>query len=373
MIVNKPPMGWNSWNTFGNDISDELIRETADKMVDSGLKDAGYDYLVIDDCWSEHKRDSEGRLVPDKTKFPKGMKAISDYVHSKGLKFGMYTCAGNLTCAGYPGSYDHEFTDAQTFASWGVDFLKYDYCYHTLIVTAEERYRRMGMALANSGRDILYSACSWGIDGTPDWIKTTGAHMWRSGYDIFDSWGSIRDIIKHQFPMIKTNGHGCFNDMDMLVIGMNGVGNVKTNSTVTYEEYKTHFNAWAMLGSPLIIGCDIRNMSDETKSILMNREVIAINQDPAYRQVYKCGNDDVFPMMRMLDGGDLAIGFFNLSDTDSSITISLEELALSHASGANLSMRDLWTGEVSIFENEVFSVSLKPHESKLYRAKVILK
>ena len=168
MIKNTPPMGWNSWNTFGADINEQLIKDTADKMAESGLLTAGYTYLVIDDCWSKKERDENGRLVADPEKFPNGMKAVADYVHSKGLKFGMYSCAGNLTCAGYPGSFEHEFTDAETFASWGVDFLKYDYCYHSNIIHGKYLYRRMGTALKNCGRDILFSACSWGLTIPPN-------------------------------------------------------------------------------------------------------------------------------------------------------------------------------------------------------------
>jgi alpha-galactosidase len=166
-------MGWNSWNTFGNDISEDLILKTADVMADEGLLDAGYKYLVIDDCWSLKERDKDGRLVPDPEKFPHGMKYLADYIHGKGLKFGMYSCAGTQTCAGYPGSFEHEFTDAATFAGWGVDYLKYDYCYHSPIIPGKYLYRRMGLALANCGRDILFAACSWGSDETQEWIKTT--------------------------------------------------------------------------------------------------------------------------------------------------------------------------------------------------------
>lgn len=196
MVKLTPPMGWNSWNTFGENINEKLIMETADKMVEQGLLDCGYEYLVIDDCWSLRKRDEEGRLIADPEKFPHGMKVVADYVHSKGLKFGMYSCAGNLTCAGYPGSFEHEFIDADTFASWGVDFLKYDYCYHSNIIPGKYLYRRMGIALENCGRDILFSACSWGADQTHEWIKETGASMWRSTGDIFDSWESIKDLTK---------------------------------------------------------------------------------------------------------------------------------------------------------------------------------
>ena len=181
-----PPMGWNSWNTFGEEINESLIREAADAIVKSGLKDAGYEYVIIDDCWALRERGRDGRMVPDHKKFPSGMKALAEYIHKKGLKFGMYSCAGTLTCAGYPSSFDYEFLDAATFASWGVDFLKYDYCYHSPIIHGQYLYRRMGLALENCGRDILFSACSWGSDQTHEWIKTSAASMWRSTGDIFN-------------------------------------------------------------------------------------------------------------------------------------------------------------------------------------------
>ena len=203
MIKKTPPMGWNSWNTFAENISEQLIFETADRMVDSGLRDLGYEYLVIDDCWSLRERDENGRLVPDPEKFPHGMKAVADYVHSKGLKFGMYSCAGNLTCAAYPGSFEHEFVDAATFAEWGVDYLKYDYCYKSDIIHGRYLYRRMGLALKNCGRDILFSACSWGADNTHEWIRETGADMWRSTGDIFDVWSSVKDLTMQKKPKAK--------------------------------------------------------------------------------------------------------------------------------------------------------------------------
>ncbi|MBR5005654.1 MAG: glycoside hydrolase family 27 protein, partial [Clostridia bacterium] len=177
MFVNKPPMGWNSWNTFAHEINDALIRSVADKMVEDGYLDAGYEYIVIDDCWSEHQRDENNRLVPDHEKFPYGIKALADYVHSKGLKFGIYSCCGNYTCAGYPASFEYEFIDAETFAEWGVDYLKYDYCYKPASENGAKLYRRMGLALANCGRDIVFSACSWGADETHRWIKSTGADL----------------------------------------------------------------------------------------------------------------------------------------------------------------------------------------------------
>lgn len=220
MVKNLPALGFNTWNTFGENINEQLVRDTADAMVSTGLRDAGYTYLVIDDCWAEKERDDSHRLVPSHEKFPSGMKALADYVHSKGLKFGMYSCAGNQTCAGYPSSFEYEFIDAATFASWGVDFLKYDFCNRPAHVPGHILYKRMGAALANCGRDILFSACSWGAEDTKSWIKTTGAGMWRSTGDIFDNWESIKSLFNQQVDIQAYNGTGCFNDMDMLVVGM---------------------------------------------------------------------------------------------------------------------------------------------------------
>ena len=377
MVVTKPPMGWNSWNTFGDKIDEQLIMETADAMAREKLPEYGYEYLVIDDCWSERKRDTNGQLVPDHVKFPHGMKYVSDYVHSKGLKFGMYSCCGTMTCGRFPGSYQHEFDDAKQFAEWGVDYLKYDYCYRDMTKPSEQLYRTMGMALANSGRDILFAACSWGEDRTKEWIKTTGAHMWRSTSDIADAWGSIEKLARCQDQYFATNGHGCFNDMDMLVVGMNGKGNVADGAVTTFEEYKTHFSIWSMYSSPLILGCDVRNMSEETKQIILNKDVIAIDQDPLAAQVFfsKFSRGDTITAFRMLDGGDLAIGMFNFGDTETypwSGYFTLAEIGLSRENGKTLHVRELWTGEEYTVDNEMMSVSGIPaHGCRLYRAKIV--
>ena len=219
-----PPMGWNSWNTFTWEINDKLIREAADAMA-SELKDAGYEYIVIDDCWSEKQRDSNGRLVPDRWKFPEGIKPVADYVHSKGLKFGMYSCAGTHTCGGHPGSFEHEFDDAETFAEWGVDYLKYDYCYKPDHIPGEILYKRMSTALRNCGRDIMFSACNWGNDDVYKWIRESGAHLFRSTGDIQDNWESIKRLALSQIGNECYGGNFCHNDIDMLVVGMHGGSN----------------------------------------------------------------------------------------------------------------------------------------------------
>ena len=395
MHVNLPPLGWNTWNTFAADINEKLILESADAMVAEGLLDAGYNYLVIDDIWHLKERGADGRMVPDPEKFPHGMKYIADYVHSKGLKFGMYSCAGYLTCAGYPASYDYEWIDAQTFAEWGVDFLKYDFCFHPMTVRPDMLYKRMALALANCGRDILFSACSWGSENTKQWIKETGADMWRSTGDINDSWQSIKDLAQSQLQVQEYNGKGCFNDMDMLVVGMNGRGNVGFKGCST-EEYRTHFSLWALLNSPLMIGCDIRSMDETTKSILLNKEVIAINQDPKGAQPFFVNNmiwkanqarkSDVDPhfekypldvpmVAKYLDNGDIAVGVFNFTDSVANrwqMTLTCDNLGLPLNCGKTFEAVDLWTGEVvKAFNGTLEIQSLEPHACRLFRVKII--
>ena len=373
MIKSTPPMGWNSWNTFGTDINEQLIRDTADKMVDTGLLNAGYEYLVIDDCWSLKERDENGRLAADPEKFPNGMKAVADYVHSKGLKFGMYSCAGNLTCTGYPGSFEHEFTDAETFAEWGVDFLKYDYCYHSNIIHGKYLYRRMGTALKNCGRDILFSACSWGADNTAEWMRETGAAMWRSTGDIVDSWASIKSLTEEQESIFAYGGKGCFNDMDMLVVGMYGKGNVGLEG-LNDTQYKTHFSIWALLGSPLMIGCDIRNMNEETLKILTNKELIKINQDEDCRQVFKLTNiwdGNVKAYAKNLENGDIALGFFNLGSAAAIVRVNLDELGLPESTGKTLCMRNVWEDETVTVKNGTIIHDIQPYDCLVYRCSVI--
>ena len=288
MVVKTPPMGWNSWNTFYDQVSEELICSTADAMVSQGLAEAGYRYVIIDDCWAKKSRDEHGNLEADPEKFPNGIRPLADYVHSLGLKIGIYSCCGVHTCAGYPGSFEHEFADARQFASWGIDYLKYDNCFHPSTLSSEMLYRRMNMALRSSGRQILLAACQWGRDGVHRWIRSTGAQTFRSTIDIQDAWKSVEQIALSQMEEQYCAGSGCYNDMDILVVGMHGKGlNPETSiGGCTDIEYQTHFALWAMMNSPLIIGCDVRNMDETTRKILTNRELIAINQDPECRTEY---------------------------------------------------------------------------------------
>ena len=289
-----PPLGWNSWNTFACDVNEKLIRDMADAMVASGLKDAGYEYINIDDCW-HGERDKDGKIQVNKERFPSGMKALADYVHSKGLKIGIYSDAGNTTCAGYPGSRGHEYQDALTYAEWGIDYLKYDWC-DTENINPIGAYTTMRDALHTAGRPILFSICEWGDNKPWDWAQDVG-HAWRTTGDIYpcwdcelnhgswSSWG-VLPILDKQEKLRKFAGPGHWNDMDMMEVG-NGM---------TEAQDRSHFSLWAIMNSPLIAGNDLRNMSDTTRKILTNKNVIAINQDKLGVQA-----------MKYIHGGDLMV------------------------------------------------------------------
>lgn len=374
MQIKTPPMGFNTWNTFGENISDALVRETADAMVALGLKDAGYEYLVIDDCWSKRERDPEtGKIVPDPVKFPYGMKALSDYVHEKGLKFGMYSCAGVRTCADYPGSFDHEFLDAETFAEYGCDFLKYDFCYKPSTANGPVLYHRMSMALKSCGRDILFSACNWGSDEVNKWIRSTGAHMYRSTGDINDSWVSMRDIAMSQLDNLAYSAPGCYNDIDMLTIGMYGKGNVGSlgcNDT----EYKTQFALWCIYSAPLMLGGDIRTMNEGLLKLVTNRDLLRIDQDMEARPAFLATEMSWFPgrivLVKHLSDNELAVGFFNMTETGGQIPFFLENIGLTASSGRALHMREVFTGEertVKEFMNPV----VEAHDCSVYLCRIV--
>lgn len=374
MQIKTPPMGFNTWNTFGENISDALVRETADAMVSLGLKDAGYEYLVIDDCWSKRERDPEtGKIVPDPVKFPYGMKALSDYVHDKGLKFGMYSCAGVRTCADYPGSFDHEFLDAETFAEYGCDFLKYDFCYKPSTANGPVLYHRMSMALKSCGRDILFSACNWGSDEVNKWIRSTGAHMYRSTGDINDSWASMRDIAMSQLDNLAYSAPGCYNDIDMLTIGMYGKGNVGSLGC-SDTEYKTQFALWCIYSAPLMLGGDIRTMNDGLLKLVTNRDLLRINQDPEARPAFLATEMSWFPgrivLVKHLSDNELAVGFFNMTETGGQIPFFLENIGLTASSGRALHMREVFTGEertVKEFMNPV----VEAHDCSVYLCRIV--
>ena len=367
MLSRTPPMGFNTWNTFGEKISDSVIRETADAMVNLGLKDAGYGYLVIDDCWSLRERDSAtDKIVPDPAKFSSGMKSVSDYVHGKGLKFGMYSCAGTRTCADYPGSFDHEFLDAKTFAEYGADFLKYDFCYKPDSANGPLLYRKMGMALKVCGREILFSACNWGSDNVNTWIRSTGAHMYRSTGDINDSFASMRDIALSQVDNLAYSAAGCFNDIDMLTVGMYGSGNVGSTGC-NDTDYKTQFSLWCLFSSPLMLGSDIRKMNDCTLRLVTNKDLIRINQDEEARPAFIATkrNDHTMAFAKLLSNDEIAVLFVNFGEQDDLANLYFENIGISAASGYGLAMKDVFTGE-TLHKKEFMQFKLAPHDCAMY-------
>ncbi len=372
MLSKTPPMGFNTWNTFGENINEKVIMDTADKMVELGLLDAGYEYLVIDDCWSKRERDPEtGKIVPDDVKFPHGMKYVSDYVHSKGLKFGMYSCAGVMTCARYPGSFDHEFLDAKTFAEYGADFLKYDFCYKPSYADGPLLYRKMSMALKASGREILFSACNWGSDEVEKWIRSTGVHMYRSTGDINDSFASFRDIMLSQIDKIAYSGNGCFNDMDMLTVGMYGEGNVGSAGCNDID-YKTQFALWCMFSCPLMLGSDLRKMNDYIHSLITNKTLIRINQDIEVRPPFVAAKDTGKTpcFVKVLSDNEFAVLFTNLSEEKRRSELYFENIGLTAASGLGLQMTDVFTGENIGVKKEYVSFDLEPHDCAMYICKI---
>lgn len=305
-----PPMGWNSWNKFGCEkVNEEVIKEMADAMVKSGLADAGYKYIVIDDCW-QISRDGDGNIQADPEKFPSGIKALADYVHSKGLKFGIYSCAGDKTCAGRPGSRGHEFQDARTYASWGVDYLKYDWCYNGK-QNAEAAYTTMRDALFAAKRPVVFSICEWGTNEPWLWGKNVG-HLWRTTQDIkpcsdcvFRTGAPLGwiNIMEKQVPLSQYAGPGHWNDPDMLEVG---------NGHLSFHENRSHFTMWCMMSAPLMLGNDLSGMPGEILQIVSNREVIAIDQDPLGKQAYRFITDEGIDVwVKPLSREKYAIAFLN--------------------------------------------------------------
>ena len=336
-LARTPPMGWNSWNKFACDVNEQLIREMADAMVTSGMKDAGYVYLVIDDCW-QIDRDAQGNILPDPQRFPSGMKALADYVHSKGLKFGLYSDAGTLTCQKRPGSRGYEFQDARQYAAWGVDYLKYDWC-STGTQNAPASYSIMRDALLKAGRPIVFSICEWGTSKPWLWAKDIG-NLWRTTGDIQDCWDCKRDwggmgvvhILDLQDGLESYAGPGHWNDPDMLEVG---------NGGMTITEYRAHFSLWCILAAPLMSGNDLRNMTNEVKEILTNREVIAVDQDSLGmqgRRVKRDGDREVWAK-QLADGGR-AVVLFNRGPKSQEISVSWTEIGYPQHVAAQV--RDLW-------------------------------
>lgn len=365
-LASTPPMGWNSWNLYGGDIHEELVKAIARGMVESGMKDVGYRYVNLDDIW-HGGRDESGKLFPDPAKFPSGMRALADDIHSLGLKFGIYSCAGTKTCAGCPGSQGYEEIDARTFAEWGVDFLKYDYCHAPNDRGSAMRlYSTMGAALQATGRPIVFSICEWGCHRPWEWGRAAGGHLWRTTGDISDSWQSIQEIgFYWQRGLEKFHSPGGWNDPDMLVVGVYGKGNCGGGGC-TDVEYQSHMTLWCLLAAPLLAACDLTNMNAATRAILTNPEVIAIDQDALGKQAtFACRTfpGDVESWIKPLANGDLAVGMFNRSSKNHHGITYWVDLGIEGA----YAVRDLWQRQDAGVFTESFSIDIPSHGAALLR------
>jgi alpha-galactosidase len=344
-LAATPAMGWNSWNHFATRVSDKDVRNAADAIVSNGMKDAGYIYVNIDDAW-EDKRDAQGNIVPN-SKFP-DMKALADYVHGKGLKLGIYSSPGPKTCGGYEGSYQHEEQDAKTYAAWGIDYLKYDLCSYGKIMKQaapndqakqyemmRAAYGKMHKALEATGRPIYFSLCQYGFDSVWKWGPSVGANSWRTTDDIQDNYMSMSNIGFAQAGLSKYAGPGHWNDPDMLEVG---------NGKMSANEYRTHMSLWALLAAPLLAGNDLSQMSAETKSILLNKDVIAIDQDPLGKQGDRVQAEGPFEVWsKPLQDGSIAVGLFNRGGDEEEMSLPTEALGLSSTS----KIHNIWSPENS--------------------------
>ncbi len=325
-LAKTPPMGWNSWNKFGCNVSDKLIREMADAMVSSGMQAAGYQYVNIDDCW-QVSRDASGTIVADPVRFPSGIKALADYVHSKGLKLGIYTDAGTGTCEKRPGSLNHEVQDAQTYASWGIDYVKIDWC-NAEGLDPEVQYAKLRDALAQSGRLMVFSICNWGVKTPWRWGPTTG-NLWRTTGDINDTYERMSLIGFGQNGLEKFAGPGHWNDPDMLEVG---------NGGMKRDEYRTHMALWALLAAPLLAGNDLRNMPTETKELLLNSEVLAVDQDAKGIQGHRIWQEGPLEIwVKPLADGSHAVGLFNRGESAIRMTLDFKSIG----APASAKLRDL--------------------------------
>ncbi len=332
-----PPMGWNSWNRFACNVSEQLIKDAADSLVASGMKDAGYQYVVIDDCW-QVSRAADGTIVADRERFPSGIKALADYVHSKGLKFGIYSDAGEMTCQKRPGSKGHELQDAKTYASWGVDYLKYDWCFADGL-DQRDAYQKMSQALRASGRAIVFSICEWGSSRPWSWAPGVG-QLWRATGDIQDcwdcskSWGGmgVSHIVDLMADLYPYAGPGHWNDPDMLEVG---------NGGLTLAENRAHFSLWCLFAAPLMAGNDLKAMTPEIREILTNAEAIAVDQDPLGMQGRKVRDNGATEVwMKPLADGSRAVILFNRGSERGPITVEWSDIGLAPATDAVV--RDLW-------------------------------
>jgi len=364
LISNHPPMGWNSWNHFKCDgLNETVVKEVADSIVANGMKDAGYEYIVLDDCW-QIARDEKGKIIVDSIKFPSGIKALADYIHNKGLKFGLYSCAGRKTCQERPGSFNYEEIDAKTYEEWGVDFLKYDWC-HSTFLDPEETYARMGKALAELQRPIFFSICNWGRKDPWKWAGKF-AHMWRTTDDIIPCFdcadfifqNTVVEIIDKQADLNKYAGPNCWNDPDMLEIG---------NGTMTNAENRAHFSLWCMMAAPLMAGNDLRNMKPDILKILTNKIAISIDQDEMGKQGYKIkddGNHEIW--FKPIENNQYAVCFFNRGNLPWNFKEVLKDLGVMNF---NI-IENAWNkGKVTI-DNGIITSTVGSHDVLLLKFKI---
>jgi alpha-galactosidase len=355
-LAKTPPMGWNSWNAFGLDINSEIVKAVADSMVSKGLAAAGYQYIVIDDGW-QIDRDKDGKIIADSTRFPEGIKYLADYVHSKGLKFGIYTCCGTKTCGGRPGSYGYENIDAKTYAEWGVDYIKEDWCY-TDGLNTKTQYKIMSDAIRATGRPMLLSLCEWGISNPWEWAKGIGA-MWRTTSDIQDCFDCVRNwggmgfikILEKNLNLAPFAGPGYWNDPDMLEVG---------NEALTPTECRSHFAMWCIMAAPLIAGNNISTMNDTIKNILTAPEIIAIDQDSLGIQGTRIRNDNGLQIwQKALSDGSIAVALLNVKDSAADMFVTLEEIGFKK--GVTSSVRDLWNRKNLEPITDIFKTEVEPH------------
>lgn len=359
-----PQMGFNNWNSTHcrDEFNEEMIRGIADKFVSLGLKDAGYQYVNIDDCWANWQRDKDGHLQPNPKRFPSGIKALAAYIHSKGLRFGLYSSAGTSTCEplkenrGFPGGLGHEKDDAKSFASWDVDYLKYDNCNNQKI-DAKKRYTAMADALRESGREIFFSMCEWGENKPWLWAgkAPVEAGSWRTTGDITDTYASMLKIFKQNVVLDQYASMGHWNDPDMLEVGNGGMTDV---------EYQSHFSLWSIMNSPLLIGTDLRKIKPDALKILLNKEVIAVNQDPLGvqgKQLSDAGGLHV--IVKPMKDGSHAVAVFNETDAAKDVAVTADSLGLKAGS---YTLRDLWAHTDAKGDGSI-KVTLAPHATAMYR------
>jgi alpha-galactosidase len=353
-LARTPPMGWNSWNRFGCNVSDKLIREIADAISTNGMREAGYQYVTIDDCW-QVARTPQGVIVADSVRFPAGIKALADYVHGKGLKFGIYTDAGRRTCEGRPGSYGYEAIDAKTYAVWGVDYVKVDWC-NAEGLDAPTQYAVFRAALAASGRPIVFSICEWGSNRPWEWAPAVG-NLWRTTGDISDRWTSVLTLVDLSSQYWHVARPGAWNDPDMLEVG---------NGGMTRTEYRAHFSLWAMMAAPLIAGNDVRAMLDSSRAaadardILLNREVIAVDQDSLGVQgtIVQASPSELQLWVKPLADGSRAVLLFNRASVPSTITADWGRVGLKTKKAR---VRDLWAHSDSASVEARYAATVPSH------------